>query len=276
MAPSPLAGADSAVPQPSYYGGRTVWGIYVAGDTPHVWTRNEMAELGLGRVRGVLPIVVPPQIGDWWQGETGGYDHLELLVRQASAWGAHSCGLCVDIEQTLAESMGAQARVVAKAWVAAAESHGFRPWSYGGRTWHEASAEVDHLRWLAEWPDPTPSAAQLPEGYDGWQYAGGAEGGRIDLDIFAPGETYLGCDYVPLEIGAYYDRPKLLAILKPASAPAPRPVVVTPPPPPPPAPPAPGLSPRPAEPLPVEPKDPESKEKGLLKALANLLREYSS
>lgn len=212
-----MQGADSSVPQPALYTPeREVWGIYVAGATPHIWTRAEVEELGRHGVRAVLPIVVPTQDTAirWWTlggSETGGYEYTEALVRDAVAWGVPAGSpLVLDIEQATAEAIGASAHSVELGWQHACAAHGLVPWIYSGRTFFDASGTAVCKRWLAEWPEPTPVNPAVPEGFDGWQYAGGAEGDRIDLDVFAGG-TYLGCDY---QVGAFGS---------PAPAPAPAP-----------------------------------------------------
>lgn len=196
-----LHGADSSSPQPNYYKGRAVWGIYVAGDTPHVWTHEEVAAAGRDGLSRVIPIVVPPGVAkegeQWWaKDETGGYTVLEELARAASAWGVPGGSpLVLDVEEDVAEKMGSVGCAsVATAWMIACRTHGFVPWTYGGRTWHEATTDNKGLRWLAEWPAEVPSSLELPGGFHAWQYQGGAEEGRIDLDLFEDGRTYLGTD----------------------------------------------------------------------------------
>ena len=193
-------GADSDAPQPSLYRGREVWGIYTPG-----WPRAALAELGQGGVRALMPITVAPvpKEGEphWWsEDETGGYGVLEGLVREAMAWGVPSGSpLCLDVEEGLAEMMGAVgAKTVAKAWATACRIHGLIDWSYGGETWHGATEGLVRHRWLAKWPLESGQAPEevpaIPEGFDALQYAGNVESGRIDLDLFNGALSYLGAD----------------------------------------------------------------------------------
>lgn len=218
---SVLQGADSATPQPDLYRGREVWGVYVAGNTPHIWSHDEVNDLGRNGVRAVVPIVVPPGLpaegeAAWWSvDETAGYPVLEELARAAQAWGASGI-LCLDIEENVAEAMGMQRQNVATAWTIACKAHGFEPWTYGGQTWH-ADTVGKGKRWLAHWDDQT-APVEPPAGFDAIQYQGNAEGGRIDLDLFAGGLTYLGTDLQPGVIGVS-DHP-IEPIPAPAAPPA--------------------------------------------------------
>ena len=202
-----MLGADSSVPEPASYSSlREVWGIYVAGDTPHVWTHPEVEELGRHGVRAVLPIVVPTQDPAirWWTlggGDTGGYEYTEQLVRDAVAWGVPpGSPLVLDIEEATATAIGASAHSVVLGWVHACTVHQLVPWIYAGPSfWSSAGASIGEHQWLAEWPQPTPETPPaLPAGYSGWQYAGSGSGhGPVDLDVFAGGLAYLGCDLRP-------------------------------------------------------------------------------
>ncbi len=194
-----MQGADSSVPQPQLYNPQTeVWGVYVGGDTPHVWTHAEVEELGRHGVRAVLPIVVPTQDPAirWWTlggGDTGGYEYVEQLVRDAIAWGVPpGSPLVLDIEQATADAIGLGAHSVSLGWVHACTVHDVIPWIYAGESYFSASAApVGEHRWLAMWPAPTPTDPVLPAGYSGWQFAGGFV---VDRDVFEPGIEYLGCD----------------------------------------------------------------------------------
>lgn len=180
----PLIGADSEVPQPDLYAGHDVWAVYLAGDVGHVWSEAEVRELGAHGVRGVLPIVVPPQ-SDWWSADAGA-EVLVRLVAQARAWGLyHGAPLCLDIEEATAEALvsAGKAAAVFDRWLGACATYGYRPWTYGGETWHHAIGDQAN-RWLASWPAPTPANPNVPAGYAGWQYEGSAENGRIDRDVF--------------------------------------------------------------------------------------------
>jgi hypothetical protein len=192
-----LAGGDSATPKPAQYFGRKVWGVYVAGDTFRVWTKQEVAELARYGVEGVMPIVVPPQNEAWWE-LNAGYAVLEHLVREAKAWGVPAGSpLCLDVEQHQADAMPAK-QDVAHAWAVATRAHGYRTWTYSGRDYLLS----DHygFLWLAEWPEPTLTDPQLSKPYNAWQYAT-RPGDGIDLDIFEAGRDYMtpNLDVVVLE-----------------------------------------------------------------------------
>lgn len=187
-----LIGADSSSPQPTQYEGKKVWGVYIAGATPHIWTKEEVAELGAHGVEGVMPIVVPPQDVDWWS-ENYGYATLEAMAREALAWGLpEGSPLCLDIEeaQSTAIIKSGSAADVMHAWAVATRVHNLRTWTYGPAEF----LAHDHwaLLWLASWPEVTPESPELPAGYQGWQYRGGVDG--IDLDIFEEGRDYLSPD----------------------------------------------------------------------------------
>jgi len=187
-----LTGADSSTPQPAQYKGKKVWGVYVGGATPHVWTKEEVAELGAHGVEGVIPIVVPPQDTPWWD-ENFGYATLEALVREAMAWGLpEGSPLCLDVEEAQAAAIlkNGSAADVMHAWAVATRVHNYRTWTYANRDF----LANDHwaLRWLAEWPEVTPTEPGLLANYQGWQYRGGVDG--IDLDIFEEGRDYLTPD----------------------------------------------------------------------------------
>lgn len=189
-----LLGGDSATPKPSEYHGKQVWGVYVAGATFHVWTKEEVAALKDGGVEGVLPIVVPPQNEDWWL-QNSGYAVLEALVREAIAWGIpEGSPLCVDIEEGQSSRFGTGAADIARAWAVACRTHKLIPWAYGSGSF------LDHdlwsNKWLAEWPNEVPAEPIVPEGYRGWQYAGNTNG--IDLDVFRANEIFLSPDLVPV------------------------------------------------------------------------------
>lgn len=181
-----LPGGDSATPKLTQYEGKKVWGVYVAGDTFHVWTRGEVNQLHHYGIEGVIPIVVPPQNEEWWV-ENHGYAVLEALVREAKAWGIpKGSPLCLDVEEHQSSAMNYPSDVC-HAWRIACGAHGMRSWTYGSKSFL-VSDHYSH-RWLAEWPIPTPVHPQLPPGFAGWQYHGEDHG--IDHDIFQAGRTYL-------------------------------------------------------------------------------------
>ena len=188
-----ILGADSATPKPTKYRGHRIWGVYVAGDTFHVWTHAEVKQLDSFDVDGVLPIVVPPQKERWWM-DNHGYAILEELVRDAIAWGIpEGSPLCLDIEESQAEAIPPTPDV-SRAWAVACKAHKLIPWCYSPRTF----LDPYNNRWLAEWPDVTPKNPQVPEGYRGWQYAGNVDG--IDLDVFLANEIFLSPDLKPVRV----------------------------------------------------------------------------
>ena len=209
-----LQGADSEIPQTSLVAGHEIWGVYIAGEVGHVYTAAELQELGRLGVKGVLPIVVPLQSksedGSWWWATDEGAAEIVLLVAKARAWGLQGGSpVCFDIEEGTAEAMIAvdpslPGKVEAR-MAAAASAYGYEAWTYGGHAWHDAIKEPKAKRWLADWPLPSggesPAPTELPAGFDGLQYAGNVNEGRIDLDIFAGGLKYLGLDGVPGVIG---------------------------------------------------------------------------
>lgn len=174
-----IHGADSAVPKPR--DGFTIWGVYVAGDTFHVWTHEEVRAQ---KVEAVLPIVVPPQKEKWWE-LNAGYAVLEQLVRDAVEWGIpEGSPLCLDIEEGQAAQIPSTPDV-SRAWAIACNVHKLIPWCYSPRKFLDPYCN----RWLAEWPDVRPENPQVPEGFRGWQYAGNVDG--IDLDVFRANEIFL-------------------------------------------------------------------------------------
>ncbi len=181
-----LLGADSATPQPSQYRGRSVWGVYVAGSTPHVWRRGEVAQLGLHGVQGFLPIVVPTQSSSWWVNPA---EELYSLASLATHWGLpKGAPIVLDVEHDQGAAMTpAQADNVCLTWALVCQALGRRSWMYGSRDFLEH--ERWSLKWLAEYPAATPSAPTLPAGYAGWQYRGGV--GGIDLDVFEAGRDFV-------------------------------------------------------------------------------------
>lgn len=212
-----LKGADSEIPQPGDVAGEDVWGVYLAGDIGHVWSKEDIANLGRSGVKAVLPIVIPPggkgADGAWWFVEDEGAQTIVRLVAEARAWGLPGgAPLCFDLEQNIVEAILAvdpslPAKIEARIG-AACSAYGYHGWTYGGKTWHDAvgAAHVCH-RWLAEWPAVEPTDPQLPAGFGAWQYVGNADGGRIDRDIFAGGLEYLGADLVPFIVGQPVDPP---------------------------------------------------------------------
>ncbi len=181
-----LKGRDSAVPQLDHLGDAEVWGIYVAGDTPHVWTHKEVAELGAHGIKAVLPIVVPNQAEDWWT-LNDGYAYLESLVREALAWGIPaSSPLVLDLEEAQAQKLPQGAY---RFWAVACRSHDLVPWTYLPMS--EVERDLWCNRWAAAWPTDVPTDPKMPPNCVGWQYAGAQEGDTVDYDIFEDAHEYL-------------------------------------------------------------------------------------
>lgn len=190
-----LTGGDSATPKPDMYEGHKVWGVYVAGATFHVWTKEEVAALGEHGIEGVLPIVVPSQSEEWWQ-TNHGYAELESLVREAMEWGIpKGSPLVLDVEEGQSEKMAAKGDV-ARAWAVACRTHDLIPWAYGSASFLDQ--DVWSNRWLAEWPNETPTNPEVPEPYRGWQYKGDTDG--IDLDVFRTHEIFLSPELKPVTL----------------------------------------------------------------------------
>ena len=222
-------GADSSTPQPALYAGHEVWGWYIAGDTPHVWTQAEVRELSAHGVNRTLPIAVPPQGENWWALNEG-YAALDLLCRRAQQWGLPgNSPLVLDVEESQAVQLGAN---TAHAWAVACEAHHYIPWLYSSQTFLDKDQWCN--KWLASWLGPagTDHAAPtvMPARMLGWQYAGDVEGGRIDRDIFESGHNYLD----PRAIGATmsgeaaFGTPVPPSVPEAAPAPAPAPEVEIP------------------------------------------------
>ena len=183
---SVLLGGDSATPKPDQYQGKKIWGVYVAGATPHVWSHGEVAELAHYGVEGFLPIVVPPQDTKWWE-DNFGYSVMEQLVREAIAWGLpQGAPICLDVEEFQSSQMSSPGDIL-HAWAVALAAHHMRGWVYGSEAF--LRNDMWALRWMAAWPDVTPANPQLPQGFQGWQYKGDTNG--IDLDIFEGGRDYV-------------------------------------------------------------------------------------
>lgn len=180
-----VRGGDSATPKPQFYPGHDVWGVYVAGDAFHVWTTEEVRGLS-PHVKGVLPIVVPPQNEKWWA-VNGGYAVLEQLVRDALDWGVPvGSPLCLDVEYAQAEEIGTFAGDVLHGWAVACVAHELRPWVYSTKDF--LAFDMWGMRWLAEWPEPRPTDPQLPRDYAGWQFA---NEGEYDESIFEANRIYM-------------------------------------------------------------------------------------
>jgi hypothetical protein len=194
---SVLHGGDSATPKPDKYEGKKIWGVYVAGATPHVWTHEEVLELKSHGIEGVLPIVVPPQNEDWWL-DNYGYATLEALVREAVKWGLpEGSPICLDVEEHQSEKISAPSDVL-HCWAVACAVHKFRGWVYGNESF--LRKDMWAQRWYADWPEPTPENPELLEGFAGWQYAGNTDG--IDLDVFKEGLYYLSPELKVVQIPA--------------------------------------------------------------------------
>ncbi len=182
-----LLGADSAFPQPTEYkAGRQWWGVYAAGNTPHVWTPGEVRALDAAGIKGCLPIVVPPQSWPWVgiaDGEDGEETVLRELIAEAQAWGVKQGEpLCLDVEESFAELVGTNMASLLSTWyMLVGEGAHFIPWVYG------SSATVGEARncnkWVAYWPEKVPKDPTVPAGFKAWQYAGRCFDDKIDLDV---------------------------------------------------------------------------------------------
>ena len=206
---SMIPAGDSAYPQPTRYAGHAIWGVYVAGDALHVWTREEVAALRGHGIEGVLPIVVPPQGEEWWDVNFG-YGVLEQLVQDALAWGVPTGSpLCLDLEESQSSAMRSPVDVL-HAWAVATRVHGLRTWTYGSAT--ALAADMWAFKWLADWPATVPSDPVPPEGITAWQYAGNVLG--IDESVFRPGHDFLSPELTVVTV------PAVAAETAPVEAPA--------------------------------------------------------
>lgn len=190
-----LKGGDSAEPQPSQYAGHDIWCWYVAGATPHVWTKEEVAELAAHGIKGTLPIVVPPQDEKWWENNDG-YPVLEAFVREALAWGIpNGSPLVLDVEE--GQAVQIHGSNTQHAWAVACRTHGLVPWTYSDAVFLLADQWAN--RWLAHWPEPAPTDPQMPAEMSGWQYASGE---LSDSSIFESDRDYLTPDLRVVNLGA--------------------------------------------------------------------------
>lgn len=221
-----VSGCDSAVPAPAaQYAGKLFAGFYCGGDTPHIWERSEVAALGRLGVRGVLPIVVPPQ--SWpWPSEVqppGISEVLGDLVAQAHRWGVPiGSPLALDIEPGQGDLMSApqpgapngylpQVRTAWRMWCQGR----FVPWIYAVRR-HHATVPT-YTAWLAEWDN----VAKIPQGFAAKQYFGGV-GQPVDLDIALNGLTWMAADLDGLvtlsgDTAAPIEEPDMILALDPTT-----------------------------------------------------------
>src|ERR1700722_14341744 len=82
--------------------GVDVFGVYVAGTTPHIWTRAEVASLGPRGVRAVLPIVVPHELDP-----AQALSEIIGLVAAAINWGVpEGAPIFFDLEYSLTSAAG--------------------------------------------------------------------------------------------------------------------------------------------------------------------------
>ena len=182
-----LRGADSAYPQPTYYKGFAIWGMYVGGDTPHVWTPEEVAATADEGVWGILPIVVPQQGVEWW---AKAEEHLAELVAQAKSWGLPARSpLCLDLEEDQAAAIGTEWLPVGRRWALACYRAELVPWLYAPRS--TLLQDDKSVRWMSGNPGDATWPVSLAPGVDAWQYATSADNGAIDLDAFPSSRTYL-------------------------------------------------------------------------------------
>lgn len=143
--------------------------------TPHVWTPDEVAH---ARNRGYLwaPIHTPPQVP--FNAELG-KQAGNLMVTELERYpllGPEPVFL--DIEHSSWAANPAEAMRGVAAWRQVMHDHGHRQ-AYAYLPW---AAGTD---WGANWINTRPSG--IPDGYVGWQYAGGVDGDRYDLSLFRPG-----------------------------------------------------------------------------------------
>lgn len=195
-----IIGGDASSPNPQIPA-LDVLGVYVAGDTPNVWTQ---AQIQSSKAKAFLPIVVPSQTETWWE-ESKNYSYLLTLVKSADR-NLHRSGrvpLVLDIEEAQAEAIIASKSVVdtIKSWIVACSVTNFIPWVYGNEALL-TEIENNHLGcklWLASWDGLATDA-----GFDGHQWESGS---IYDKDVFAPGNFFMAIDGVPVKIVTTYVAP---------------------------------------------------------------------
>ena len=197
-----IIGGDASSPNPQIPA-LDVLGVYVAGDTPNIWTQSQIQS---SKAKAFLPIVVPSQTETWWE-ESKNYSYLLTLVKSADR-NLHRSGrvpLVLDIEEAQAEVIVNSKSVVdtIKSWIVACSVNNFIPWVYSNKALL-TEIENNHLGcklWLASW-DGVPT----DEGFDGHQWESGA---IYDKDVFSPGNFFMAIDGVPVKIVTTYVAPEV-------------------------------------------------------------------
>ena len=193
-----IRGIDCSTPQPRHYAGAQWCGVYVAGDTPHVWTHEELGGLSAAGIKAALPIAVPPQ--DWpWPAsdptltpDISGV--LQGLCQAAHAWGLPAGSpLVLDCEAGQGDAMTLGPGrdwlpLVRRAWTQWCGLYGYVPWWYGAQR-HQGITPAH--RWIVA--DPFPGTGAMPPGASAVQYAQSPDG-AVDLDMAANGLVWLATD----------------------------------------------------------------------------------
>jgi hypothetical protein len=195
----PVYGVDAAEPPTALARLQQVVGFYAAGDTPHVWTAAQVADMQSLGTRGVYAIFVPSQVDEWWAGNVRQY--LDTLLRSSAVPLPTLCPAELDIEEHQAEAMGhANLFSIGSMWASCCwtfdPSNRRIPWVYGGES-TQAAMPAGIRRHLAQWDFPAGEAPTFPPtappaGYAGHQYAGNIStpSGVVDLDVYAQGMRF--------------------------------------------------------------------------------------
>lgn len=171
--------ADCAYPPPAHLGWpatvRVVCG-YLGGDTPHVWTPQEVAAV---TVTGRLwcGIWTAPSRGQHLVAATGTADGAGAAQQLAALRIDPALPVFYDIEQGTYAASPSGALAALAAFKAILAGHGYRH-VYGYLPW---SAQRD---WVANWTGARPTS--LPAGTVGWQWSGSVAGIPYDRSVFDP------------------------------------------------------------------------------------------
>lgn len=196
---NPIYGIDCAfVPPAEDFKGKQILGVYGGefGDTPHIWTPEQIAATIVLGIKGIYVLFVPPP--QFW---TTMRQSLRDLLFGSPLWKhlPHFCPCYIDIERNQQDEMGP--------WYMEQVGHVWTDVCYNdaGSIFHKqvisgmyaspdglAVQPISIRRILAEWLEPAGSVPQTPPtappaGYTGWQYAGNADSGTADLDVFSSG-----------------------------------------------------------------------------------------
>ena len=189
-----MFGIDSATPVSLEYpyGKPEVQGIYVAGDTPYIWTHADVENLP-ATCKYFYPLVVPPTTWPWPGGVTG---TLGSLISNAINWGiAPYCPIVLDIEETTVQQAGDLLGTIIGNWQNICRKLSRLDGIYGGDQ-VQAIVGTTSKFILAQWfNEAPPQLPKLPEGLYGWQFYGdyGTIPNAADLEVMSNTEVYISC-----------------------------------------------------------------------------------